>query len=110
MQHHTLSRVNVATNTAHTNNIITKIPLFYLDDKPLSRDVMIYMTRAVLSNLGYNAALYSGHSYRRGGATSLAERGIPYDMIQLMGRWKSDSYKLYIDTPIDKLLESSKAM
>ena len=93
-----------------TTSIINHIPLFYLDSKALTRTHMIYMTRTVLTQLGLNASLYHGHSFRRGGATSLSIAGISNDIIQLMGRWKSDAYKLYIDIPIDKLLYSSRNM
>ena len=39
---------------------------------------------------------YKGHSFRIGGATSLAKRGVPSHIIQIMGRWRSECYKLYI--------------
>ena len=39
---------------------------------------------------------YSGHSFRRGVATSARETGLSDAEIQLLGRWKSDAYKLYI--------------
>ena len=39
---------------------------------------------------------YSSHSFRIGGATSLASRGYSADVIQYLGRWASDSYKKYI--------------
>jgi len=42
---------------------------------------------------------YSGHSFRRGAATSARLAGLSDSEIQLLGRWKSDSYRLYIDTP-----------
>lgn len=38
----------------------------------------------------------SGHSLRAGGATSLAASGVPADRIQAMGRWSSDSFRIYI--------------
>ena len=36
-----------------------------------------------------NAELYKGHSFRRGGATSLARVGVADSVIKTMGRWKS---------------------
>lgn len=38
----------------------------------------------------------SGHSLRAGGATSLAASGVSFDRIQAMGRWSSDSFRVYI--------------
>ena len=37
-----------------------------------------------------------GHSMRAGGATSLAEHGVPTSLIQLIGRWSSDAFLIYI--------------
>jgi hypothetical protein len=37
-----------------------------------------------------------GHSMRAGGATSLAEHGVPPSIIQPMGRWASDAFLIYI--------------
>lgn len=39
---------------------------------------------------------YSGHSFRRGAATSAHKAGLSDAEIQLLGRWKSEAYKLYI--------------
>lgn len=38
----------------------------------------------------------AGHSLRSGGATRLAELGVPDDRIQAMGRWASDAFRIYI--------------
>lgn len=38
----------------------------------------------------------SGHSLRAGGATALAEAGIPAHIIQAIGRWASDTFQIYI--------------
>ncbi|KIJ94651.1 hypothetical protein K443DRAFT_110073, partial [Laccaria amethystina LaAM-08-1] len=35
-------------------------------------------------------------SLRAGGATSLAENGVPPSIIQAIGRWPSDAFKIYI--------------
>ena len=36
------------------------------------------------------------HSLRAGGATALAEAGIPPHIIQAIGRWSSDAFQIYI--------------
>ena len=33
---------------------------------------------------------FSGHSFRKGGAQSLYDAGVPLEMIRDIGRWKSD--------------------
>ena len=38
----------------------------------------------------------AGQSMRAGGATSLAENGVPPSLIQFIGRWSSDAFFIYI--------------
>ncbi len=42
---------------------------------------------------------YSGHTSRIGAATTAASVGIPDHPIKTLGRWISDAYQLYIQTP-----------
>lgn len=44
----------------------------------------------------YFATDVGGQSMRAGGATSLAEHGVPPSLIQLLGRWSSDAFLIYI--------------
>ena len=37
-----------------------------------------------------------GQSMRAGGATSLAENGVPPSLIQAIGRWSSDTFRIYV--------------
>jgi len=37
-----------------------------------------------------------GHSMRAGGATALAEAGLPPHIIQAIGRWSTDTFQIYI--------------
>jgi hypothetical protein len=48
-----------------------------------------------------NAHLYKGHSFRRGGATSLAQAGVSDSVIKSIGRWKSHAYQLYVDVDLN---------
>ena len=43
-----------------------------------------------------NDPTVGGHSLRAGGATFFASLGWPDDRIQMLGRWKSDAFKIYI--------------
>jgi hypothetical protein len=38
----------------------------------------------------------TGHSLRAGGATALAQAGMPMKSIQAIGRWSGESYALYV--------------
>ncbi|KAF7761975.1 hypothetical protein Agabi119p4_9967 [Agaricus bisporus var. burnettii] len=44
----------------------------------------------------YFDARYGGHSLRAGGATLLASKGISFDIIQSLGRWSSEAFRIYI--------------
>jgi hypothetical protein len=88
-------------------------PLFVLSatcHSPLTREAMIQGTRAVLKHCGYDESQFSGHSFRKGGATSLFKAGVAESVIQLLGRWLSDAYKLYVVTPLKVLLQANRSM
>ena len=53
---------------------------------------------------------FSAHSLRHGGASCLASMGIPMHIIQLMGRWKSDSFKVYTRVNLVRTLEIASRM
>ena len=42
---------------------------------------------------------FTGHSFRRGAATWAASVGYSADEIKLLGRWTSDCFRRYVDTP-----------
>jgi hypothetical protein len=52
---------------------------------------------AILSSvLGGESALLKAHSFRIGGACLLEAAGVHHYIIQRLGRWASDSYKVYL--------------
>ena len=53
---------------------------------------------------------YSGHSFRRGAATWARQAGISDEDIQLLGRWKSDAYKRYIEVHPEHILGVSRRL
>lgn len=84
-------------------------PLFAMEDgSALHRAQFIERTRqAIRAQTSEDPNLYSGHSFRRGAASSAAAAGYSELEIQLLGRWRSDAYKLYIDVPVNRLLSLS---
>ncbi len=60
---------------------------------------VINETQSLLTKLGFNAALYAGHSYRIGAATTAASAKLPSWLIKTLGRWTSDCYERYIKIP-----------
>ncbi|CAC5424776.1 unnamed protein product [Mytilus coruscus] len=49
---------------------------------PLTYTAFVKMLKQNLSRLGYDSSIYSGHSFRRGGAALALECGLPADLIQ----------------------------
>ena len=50
------------------------------------------------------------HSFRRGGASALSDAGVEGHVIQILGRWKSDAYTLYIQMSEEFLKETTRRM
>jgi hypothetical protein len=61
-------------------------------------------------DMGLESKDFSGHSLRRGGATSLALRGVRESVLRLLGRWVSDAVNLYIALPVTSLKQASKIL
>ena len=72
-----------------------------------TREYLVEQVRQILTSLGVKGH-YSGHSFRRGAATSAWEAGLTIEEIMLLGRWKSDSYRRYIDTNRESILAASR--
>lgn len=82
-------------------------PLFEaVGGEAFTADLVSKTLRSILSRLGYSGH-YAGHSFRRGAATEARLAGLPDSSIQLLGRWKSDCYALYVDTNRAFLLRAS---
>ena len=56
--------------------------------------------RILIAAIGLDSSLFSSHSFRRGGASLANQAGVPANLIQIMGDWKSDAYKRYIKCSI----------
>jgi integrase len=92
-------------------NRLPTAPLFENPDgKPLSYTSFITAIRSALESAGLNPKLYAGHSFRRGAATEAAAAGYSDYEIQLLGRWRSDAYKLYIETSLSRILHLSSLL
>ena len=53
------------------------------------------MIKQSVTYIGLEAAAFSGHSCRAGGATDAFNAGVPYATVKKFGRWRSDSVLLY---------------
>ena len=77
----------------------------------LTQGMFTNKLKELLSTLGLPGQFYASHSFRRGGATYLFRQGIPGELIQVMGDWKSEAYKVYleIDLPTKFQILKTKA-
>ena len=87
-------------------------PLFlFRSGKELTVSALVAGTQALLQKAGIaNPQLYLGHSFRRGGATSLHLAGLPDTIIKAMGRWRSFAFAAYVDTSVTQLVEAGLAL
>ena len=66
--------------------------------------------RRLLDAAGYKSSSYSGHSFRRGGATHLYSLGADPLIIQASGDWASDCYTRYVCLSLDQRLKAQQMM
>ena len=96
-----LCPVSAYTRTLSFCGSISYVPALVFMDKGkvkwLTRASFIHHFRAVIAEAGYTASDFTGHSFRRGGATWAFQCGMPGELIQICGDWASDSYKMYLE-------------
>lgn len=74
-------------------------PLFaFRNGTPLSRELCMSVLKATLDSIKMDTSRFGGLSFRRGGAQSLRDAGVPDHLLQVIGRWASDAYKVYLTT------------
>ena len=70
----------------------------------------LYHLKRLLKLSGINADKYSGHSFRRGGATAAFKAGVPAELIKLHGDWQSEAYLKYLTFDMSQKLSVSKSI
>ena len=86
-------------------------PFFRFEDgRPLTRMCFVSRVKEALAAVGVDQSAYSGHRFRSGAATTAASQGIGDATIKMLGRWKSNVYQLYIQTPKDQLAAFSRQL
>ena len=77
---------------------------------PLTRAHFKTLLSATLKKAGLDDLKYNTHSFRIGAATSAKAVGIADVHIQMLGRWRSSAYQVYIRTPTQVLTKLSKQL
>jgi hypothetical protein len=96
-------------------HVIQKITAHTRDKKFTGQQVSYNLVRNIikraLTAIGINAANYSTHSLRSGGATAAAAAKIEPRLMQRHGRWaRTDSMNTYVDDELNEKLRVSKAV
>jgi len=66
--------------------------------RPMTHGVFVTGFKQLVKLLGLDWTKFSGHSFRRGGATFCFNLGVDPNLIKMLGDWKSDAYLLYEET------------
>ena len=82
------------------------IPLFRYSwlgasNVPLTCSGFVCKLKECLSLIGLDTSKYSGHSFRRGGATFALQCGLPVDLIKVQGDWRSNACERYLEPSFD---------
>ena len=64
---------------------------------PLTHHAFVRALKFCLREIGVDPSLYSGHSFRRGGATFAHRLSVDPLLNKIMGDWSSDAFMAYID-------------
>jgi hypothetical protein len=79
------------------NDMSPHAPLFQRSlGRPFTREFVITSLSSTLTAAGI-PGYFSGHSFRRGAATTAQWAGLSSSDIQLLGRWRSDAFLAYVD-------------
>ena len=76
----------------------------------LTHTSFVQLLKKILTQAGYDAALYSGHSFRRGGCTFSFKLGVSPTLIKLRGDWKSNAFERYISIDDAQHVSFAKAL
>ena len=66
--------------------------------------------KSLIKKIGLNPDNYSSHSFRRGGCSYSFKSGVPADLIQLHGDWRSDAYKKYLALTLHDKIRVAESM
>ncbi|TMC15853.1 MAG: hypothetical protein E6J34_20850, partial [Chloroflexi bacterium] len=83
-------------------------PLFSRLARPFNHTWVIDRLHCLLRDAKFDPTNFSGHSFRRGAASTALEAGLSVHDIMQLGRWKSDSVQRYFSQSYHSLLNLSR--
>ena len=98
------AKMNIINTKTTKLSMDPTAPLFQLLDGSIVtvKDVKNRLTK-LCNDMGLDPSKYTIYSFRIGGATSLARRGVDHRQIQIAGRWRSEAYGIYIRMSIKSM-------
>ena len=73
----------------------------FTDGKPITYAYYQRFLKSCIQYIGLDKNCFSSHSFRRGAVSLAIKCGIPESMVKIMGDWKSECYKMYINCPLE---------
>ena len=92
---------------------LKRMPLFVDPNtgQALSVAALVKFTQSMITRAQIpNPESFLGHSFRKGGATSLHEAGHPDSLIKMMGRWQSFAFASYVHPPRHKMIAAGHSL
>lgn len=85
----------------HGSNSVPLFRFWENTHSPLTQAQFTVKLHSCLKAMGVDPRKYSGHSFRRGGATFALQCGLPVDLIKIQGDWNSNAYERYLQPSLD---------
>ena len=85
-------------NRLLANNLAPQSPLFMLEGKQVTKQVMSAIIKKLVLKLGMDTQGYSIHSIRYGPTTTAAQNKFADWELKLVGGWSTNTYNTYINT------------
>jgi integrase len=97
--HHVLSPTMAIHHAFRQCPLPSDAPAFVMSVKgtPMTGKVFNDKFKKMVASTGLDSSTFSSHSFRRGGACWALQCGVPGEIVQQLGDWKSDCYKRYLD-------------
>ncbi len=92
--------VHILLATMRVGMAPSEAPLFVSPHgTPVVRSGVVKVIKWLAERSGLPAVEFAGHSLQRSGATSALMAGASIPVIQALRRWKSDSFRWYLEAP-----------
>ena len=86
-------------------------PFYEMEDHmPLTRAKLVALMHIIMERAGVNPSGFSGHSFRKGAASTSHANNLNDSVIRFLGRWKSDCHIRYITPNKSTIREAQRSL